>query len=270
MIFGSTALYRRLWEFTAYQSAGNQDDAISTRTAGRSGFIFGAERIVSGGRTRIGPIVGVALPVSPTSSLDLTEHPTTTGRTLGFGFTQRVAFNPRVPTRRIKIEHAAAALLYVDDHLALRIDASVDGISIAAGRHLVQARSANGNFASLPAAVDERTTTVDVALLPVRQIVGRVVQVDADPAGRTVVLAHIQIRLEPGDQLVETEADGSFIFPPTPVAPNARIAIVASSLPDDLRAGDDAAVAVLPLILGVKTRVKVHRTTFPSGRPNSK
>ena len=261
-LFGSVTQRRRLLEFSAYQSAGNQDDIIRTHTSAGPGFILGVERVVSGGRTRLGPVFGIGLPISLSSSFDLTEHPTVSGRALGFGFTQRIAFAARVRMHVIGIQHGAPSELYVDDHLERRIDAVVMSIGVTAGNHRVQARSIDGAYASLPAAIDDSTMTVDLALLPVRQIAGRVVELNADPAGRKIQLDHIQIELEPGDVLTETEVDGTFIFPATPTAPNARVAIVMESLPKDLTVGDDAPANAVPLTLSVKTRVKVHRKIF--------
>ena len=261
-VSGSATQRRRLWEFTAYQSAGNQDDVVRTKAPAGLGLILGIERVVSTNRTRFGPVFGTSLPFGRSTFFELTEHPTTAGRALGFALTQRISFAPQPPGMTIGLEHAAAADLYVDDRLIRRIDAGVTKVAIPAGSRRVQARTADGNFASLAVDIDETVKSADVALLPLRQTVGRVIVAEADEAGRKLPLDHIQIVLEPGGVLAETQPDGSFIFPPTPTAANARVSIVVQSLPPGLSAGDDKPADALPLSLSVKTAVKVHRKIF--------
>ncbi|MBC5816036.1 MAG: hypothetical protein GIW97_05790, partial [Candidatus Eremiobacteraeota bacterium] len=261
-INGSVTARRRLFEVSAFHSATNEDDVIRTHAVSGPGVIVGIERVVNGAHARIGPIIGLSVPIGHTSAFEMTDHPTATGRTLAFGFSQRISFAPRVHRRTIRIENAAPAQLYIDDRLARRIDGGVSTIAIEPGSHHIQARTQDGTFMSLPATIQDDSTSVDLAMLPVRTIAGRVVQSDADPAGRKISLEHIQIKLEPGGILAETAADGSFEIAAGPVAPNARISIDKDSLPDGLSVGDDAPADAVPLVLSVKTRIKVHRKKF--------
>ena len=258
---GSLTAHRRLWEFSAFRSGTSEDDIVRTHTAG-PGLILGLERIVSGTTRRIGPIFGITLPVGHTTSFEITQHPISSGRALGFGITQRIAFNPRVGMRTILVQNAAGSELYVDDRLVRRLENDSASVAITPGPHRVQARSPDGMRASLPNSVDEKTARVDATLLPVRAIAGRVVQTDVDPAGRKVSLEHIQVELEPGDLIVETEPDGTFVFPATPTAAGARVSIVRDSLPDGLEIGDDAPADAPKLELDVKTKIKIHHKKF--------
>jgi hypothetical protein len=225
-------------------------------------MIAGIERIVSGGKARLGPVFGLSLPVGHTTAFEITEHPIAGGRALGFGLTQRIAFDPRVRMRTLQLQNVAPGDLYIDDRLTRRVDAGTSLTAIAPGIHRLQLRSFDGTHASLTQTVDDTTTRADVALLPVRPIAGQIVQTDADPAGRKISLEHLQVRLDPGDLIVETGADGSFVFPPSPVADGARVSIVRESLPDELSLGDDAPASSLPLHLDVRTKIKVHHKKF--------
>ena len=108
---------------------------------------------------------------------------------------------------------------------------SATTFALLPGSHRVQNRTPDGRFASLTVAVNDATQTIDIALLPVESISGRVVLENSDRAGPKVGLEHIVVELEPGDVLAETTPGGAFAFPPSPIAPNARLAIVAVSLP---------------------------------------
>lgn|GEM_PF-6242353 len=261
-IDGSVSAHHRLFEVTAFHSATSEDDVIRTRALGGPGVILGIERIVNGADSRIGPIICLTVPIGHQSAFEMPDHPTGTGRTLGFGFSQRISFAPRVHMHTIRIQNASPAQLYIDDRLARRIDAGVSSIAIEPGSHHIQARTPDGASMSLPATIGDESTSVDLAMVSVRTIAGRIVQSDADPAGRKISLENIQIRLEPGGIRAETAADGSFEIPAGPVAPHARISIDKDSLPEGLSAGDDAAADAVPLVLSVRTRVKVHRKKF--------
>jgi len=143
-----------------------------------------------------------------------------------------------------------------------RLNGNITRVQIPPGSHRLQARSADGNSASFPLVVEDGTQSADVALFPLRAIAGRIVQTDADPAGRSISLEHMQVKLEPGGVLAESEPDGTFAFPATPVTPYARLHIVADSLPDGLTLGDDAPVDATPLILTVTTKINIHRKSF--------
>jgi hypothetical protein len=259
---GSLAQRLLLWDFSAFRSGDNEDEVIRSHAATGFAPIIGLERIASASTRRIGPVLGVSVPLGRTTAFELTEHPIAAGRALAFGLTQRIGFAPRVPMRTLTLQNAATSLLYIDDRAAQHVDANVQRVLIAPGAHRIQARSLDGMQESLPITLDDNVSQANVELLPVRTVAGRVVQTDADPAGRKISLEHIAVRLEPGDLLVETDADGTFVFPAGPTAPNARVSIVRETLPDMLTVGDDAPADAVPLQLSVRTRVKIHHKKF--------
>ena len=261
-VTGSVTRGHNVVDISAFRSGTNEDEVVRFHDARGIGPIVGLERIVGPGVRRIGPIFGLSVPVSRVTAFELTEHPSGSRRTLSVGITQRIAFEPRVHLRTLQFDHAAASYVYVDDHLVGRIDERSHQLSVAPGSHRLQVRTADESRASLPVMIDDKSTRVDAAMEPVVRIAGRVVQADADPAGRRTSLEHITVKLEPGDLSVETDADGAFAFPASPVFPGARVSIVKDSLPPGLELGDDAPAEAGPVRLTVTTRVKVHRKTF--------
>ena len=123
---GSRTVGNRLWDFTATREGPAQDDIVRTRTARGASLLLGLERVVAQGHTRIGAIFGTSVPISNSSFFDLFEHPSGSGRAIGFGFTQRVSFAKRVAPRMIRLEHASAGQLFVDDMLTGSINAERD------------------------------------------------------------------------------------------------------------------------------------------------
>jgi len=109
-ISGTLEHSRRIWDFSAYHSGANQDDVIRTHMATGPGFILGAEHVRQSGRTRIGPIFGISLPVGRLSSFELSEHPISTGRTLALGFMQRIEFAPHISMRSLAITNSGISV----------------------------------------------------------------------------------------------------------------------------------------------------------------
>ena len=69
--------------------------------------------------------------------------------------------------------------------------------------------------------------------------------------------------LEPNHLTVETAADGTFFFPPLPVAPDATLGLDAAVLPREVRAPDAQSVGAGEIRFTLQPTLRIERTIFP-------
>jgi hypothetical protein len=274
--FAGTVLLPGATFETSWTSApGSRDASLTVRTAGHGLNLIGGLGLPSGGR--LGPVAGASLPLAAGLALEGTVRPAGSGQTalrlaLAAGIPgRRAARVPTVPaTVRIAGASAPSALeLYVDGVPVRRFSGAGTTVAVTRGTHVFGLRSDDGTLGSpdTSAEVGAADDAVDLVLWPERAVRGRVAAPDVAGLEAEGGLAGIVVTLEPGGLTAQTDADGTFVFPRQPVAPEATIGIDPSSLPRELRAPEREPLAQgddVRLLLGPALRIE--RQAFPSRR----
>jgi hypothetical protein len=260
--FGS----RQLEVFSVHTSGDNDgDDSVRWKPSQGSGIVLGVERVRST-ISRLGPIIGFVLPVSPTLSLELTEHPTAEGHALRVSASQRITLPQRAQSHQVAIifdePPARRYRVEIDDRNATSSDAGSIRLAVPQGGHRINIVSEDGLFGSPAIPVGDSDREVHASLWPIVPVSGRVVLDSTEGDDRARSLANIEVVIEPGHTVALTNDDGTFAFGALPVAPHARIAIAKESIPANLSIGDDAPITLSPLELHLQSHVHIHRTIF--------
>lgn len=272
---GATAslrLARATVDANLTSSLGARDASVELRTVHPGiGLIAGFGAPTGGGW---GPIAGLSVPLGNALRIEATTRPGGAGGSrlhlaLAVGIAAR---RPKgVPTLRavVRVDSPLAAQplrLFVDGVPVSRFDGTTTTVDVPHGAHTFAVESVSGDAGSPDVAtnVEAAGDTVTLALWPERAITGRVV-VDRDAAvPPDFTLAGIAIAIDPGGLTTETSADGTFVFPKQPVAPNATIAVDAGTLPRSLRADAPVPLAAGSITLALHPGMLIETKTFRS------
>ncbi|HEY0613379.1 MAG TPA: stalk domain-containing protein [Candidatus Elarobacter sp.] len=258
----------------SFTSAGGTRDASLELRTTRPGIGVIAGAGLAGGGS-LGPIAGLSIPLGNALAIDATTRPAGDGAgrlhlALAYSVAPR---RPRgVPTVRalVRVDAAPAAQplrLFVDGTPVARFAGAATSIDVTRGPHTFAVEAIGGEAASpdVTTTVEAAGDTVALALWPMRAVSGRVVleRGVVVPAGFTP--AAISVVIQPGNLSADVAADGTFVFPKQPVAPDATIAVDAGTLPRTLRAAVAVPLAsrdevVLLLRAGMLLETKAFRS----------
>jgi hypothetical protein len=251
-----------------------RDASLTLRTARPGLNVIAGAALPSGGR--IGPVVGVSVPLGSGPALEGTVRPAGGGQTalrlaLSVGLPGRRAARLPTITAAVRVVDGppeGALQLYVDGVPVRRFRGSRTTVEVARGPHAFAVRSDDGRLGSPDVTVAESAPgdAVELVLWPQRAVRGRVVAADPRSLGPELSLAGIVVTVEPGGLTAQTDADGTFVFARQPFAPEATLGIDPSSLPRELRAPARAPLAEDDNRLVLSSALRIERQTFPNRR----
>jgi hypothetical protein len=267
---GAAFLPGAVFNAEVQSSPGTREASVEMRTL-RPGLNL-ITGISSPGSGRIGPVIGLSLPVTKMFALEGSLRPASGG-----GETVRVSLaaaiggrRPRaIPTLPIDIliadaEASAPVRVFVDGVPSKALSGSRIAFRATRGQHVFSAQTLDGAYGSLDqtVSIEAPGDTVSLALLPERGVSGRV---SVDPSAVVPPdfgLSNITVVIEPGDLSTVTADDGTFVFAKQPLAADSRIAVDSSSLPRELRAPDPIPLSDGPVELKLLPGLKIERRTF--------
>ena len=264
-----TALHRGALEASGQLSSDGSGDSTLQWRAARTGpsFVGGFERVWSNGITRVGAIVGVALPIFGGLSVEAAIHPLLHGNGVRITLVQDVIKHKRVPTDRVALhvlQPVGEAQVWIDGRPFTRIKSVDAALDVPAGSRSVAVRSLDGKLGSPTVNLTGRTgAPIALPMWPIRVLRGRIVVEDGNPIDALVSLEHTIVTLESSDVVTESSADGHFEMQPQPIPPSAVLRIDENTLPDAFAAGP--AVAVPDdgeIVLTIHARRGVERKSF--------
>jgi hypothetical protein len=263
------ALHRGAIEAAGQLSSDGSGDTTLQWRAARTGpsFVGGLERVWSDGISRLGAVVGVALPIFGGLSVEAAIHPLLHGNGLRITLVQDVIKHKRVPTDHLTLhvgEPIGTAQVWVDGAPFARIKSSDATVDVPAGSRSLSVRTLDGKLGSPTVNLTGRTTApIALPMWPIRALRGRIVVEGGNPIDALVSLEHTIVTLESSEVVTESTADGVFEMQPQPIPPSAVLRIDENTLPDAFSAGPAVAVpADGEIVLTVHARRTVERKSF--------
>jgi len=269
-VSGSLYLPVATLELASTTNMGTRDASLVARSL-RSGLnLVAGIGLPAGGHA--GPIVGLTLPVRKLVSIEATLRPASGGHS-----TIRMSLSMGLPGRRVRAEPTVKTLVRVVGSGTQSLRLFVDGIpvrrfappevrvEVTRGAHVYSVESDDGTLGSLdrPIAGDAVGLPLELTLLPVRTVRGRVALPEGVAFPADFNRAGIVIVLEPGHVSAETAPDGSFFFPPLPIGPDATIGIDPDLLPREVRVPERQRVGEAEILFVLEPAARVERTVFP-------
>ncbi len=254
----------------SFATGGSQDDLLSMQFK-REGTspILGVEHVRSGDSSRIGPVVGLSFPLGSLLRISAAIHPLTNGNGLQVNLDQTLQYTsrPRFNVENLSLAGTSASPLfvYLDGIQNQPVSIGAATLKIPRGSHYLSVQSADKLLATQAVRVtDVGPKSVALQLWPFRTVKGGV-QVEGATAvnGAQTPLGAITVRLQPGDYVAQTDANGNFEFPPTPLAPNTTISVDSDTVSSDLAAGEAQPLpADGPVIVLLHPSKKLEKVTF--------
>lgn len=238
-------LQRATIDLNLTNSAGSRDASLELRTAHAGINLIAGAALPGAGRA--GPIVGVSVPLGSVFALEATRRPAGSGSALRVSLAVGIAARrPRQAATlaalvRVAADQSGAPMqLFVDSAPVLSFRTPTVKVNVTPGRHTFAVERVDGTAGSIDVAVDIEAAgdTIALSVWPERSIAGHVELDAAAVAPADFSLARIIVVIQPGNITTETAADGSFVFPMQPFAPDATVGVDAGSLPRTLRAAD--------------------------------
>lgn len=257
-------------ELASTSNMGTRDSSLLARSLRHGLNIVAGVGLPAGGH--LGPIAGLAFPIARLVSLEGTVRPAAGGRSA-----LRMSLAMGIPGRRTRSEPTVKTLvriagsgtqllrLFVDGIPIRRFSPPETRVDVTRGAHVYAVETDDGTLGSLdrPVAADAVGTPIELTLLPVRTIRGRVVLPENSGLPADFNRAGMVIVLEPGHVSVETAADGTFFFPPMPIGPDATIAVDPAVLPREVRAPEAQPIGAGDILFVLQPAARVERTVFP-------
>jgi hypothetical protein len=248
---------------------GERDDALEVRTT-RSGLNLVAGVGDSNGKA--GPIAGISIPLGSAFALETAIRPDHgSRRAIRFSLAMAVPGRrsrplPTLPAA-VRIDGTPAngkLRLFVDGMPVRTFAGTATTAPVTAGAHVFAVESVDGAAGSRDTNVTivAAGDTVVLTLLPERAILGRVSLADPALVGNDFSLAGIPVVIEPGDIAVDTDADGTFVFPRQPIPSDATIAVDPGALPRTLRAPERVPLATGEMRIVLQPGLKIEEQTF--------
>jgi len=269
-VSGSLYLPVATVELASTSNMGTRDSSLLARSLRHGLNIVAGVGLPAGGH--LGPIAGIAFPIARLVSLEGTVRPAAGGRSA-----LRMSLAMGIPGRRTRSEPTVKMLvriagsgtqllrLFVDGIPIRRFSPPETRVDVTRGAHVYAVETDDGTLGSLdrPVAADAIGTPIELTLLPVRTIRGRVVLPENSALPADFNRAGMVIVLEPGHVSVETAADGTFFFPPMPIGPDATIAVDPAVLPREVRAPETQPIGAGDILFVLQPAARVERTVFP-------
>jgi hypothetical protein len=252
----------------------SRDTSLELQTQGRSIDFFTGVESVGTTTTRLGPVVGVSMPIFPGLATQIAFNPTTAGNDIRFGLVanfkaaeREVVRNDRVTIGVAGGDLAGPMTVYVDGEPRKGFSGSSVALDIVRGTHLMWVETNAGTRGSPEARIDvHHGSTVSVSLAPLRTITGYV-RVDAAAAQIPSYfrLSAVTVLLQPWGQVATVDANGAFTFSKQVIGPDSMVLVDPSTIPNDLELLHPAPVADdgrADLTLVPKRKIEQH--FFPS------
>lgn len=256
----------------ATSSLGSHDASLEVRTLRHGINFIGGVGVPNGGKP--GPIAGISVPVGKMVAIEGSLRPSAVGPyTLRLSLAANIGARrpPSAPTLPAAVHLEAPGplapmRLFVDGIPVRKFSAADTTVNVTRGPHIFAVESVDGAFGSADARADIEAAgdSVALALWQERSVTGRLRLDPSASAPPDFTLGSIILVIQPGDITAETSADGSFIFPKQPLAPDSTIRIDPGSLPRELIGADPVPLEEGPMELLLLPGVRVERQIFKS------